>query len=135
MVRSLAFVLVALLYVGAFIAAAPQNGWKLPPNAAQEKNPFPINDGLLAAGKKFFASKCTRCHGAEGKGDGPDADADYKDRMDLTNPKYAAENPDGVVFHKVSSGRSEPRMPAFEDQMSKEQIWAVVGYVQTLRKK
>ena len=135
MIRKFVFVVVALLYITVFIAAAPQQGWKLPPNAAQEKNPLPINDALMAAGKKLFQSKCTRCHGPEGKGDGPDADADHKERMDLTNPKYAGENPDGVVFHKVAAGRAEPRMPAFEDQMSKEQIWAVVGYVQTLRKK
>lgn len=135
MPRSLVFVLVALYLVVFATAAAAQNGWKLPPNAAQEKNPLPINDALLAAGKKFFATKCARCHGADAQGDGPDADAEHKERMDLTNAKYAAENPEGVVFRKVMGGRFEPRMPAFEDQMSKEQVWAVVGYVQTLRKK
>jgi mono/diheme cytochrome c family protein len=40
-----------------------------------------------------------------------------------------------VVFHKVSLGRQDPRMPAFEDQLTKDQIWTVVAYAQSLRKK
>ena len=64
-----------------------------------------------------------------------DADADLKKEMDLTRADRAAANPDGIVFHKVWEGRTEPRMPAFQDQLSKEQIWAVVVYAQTLRKK
>jgi hypothetical protein len=72
---------------------------------------------------------------AEGKGDGEDADTDHIEHMDLTNPKNAASNPDGVVFYKIWHGRQEPRMPAFEDQLTKEQAWAIVAYAQTLRKK
>ena len=55
--------------------------------------------------------------------------------MDLTRAAGAAKNPDGVVFYKIMKGRSEPRMPAFEDQITKEQAWAIVAYVQTLRGK
>ena len=114
---------------------ASLQGWKIPPTAKEEKNPLTVDETLLAAGKKLFAQKCQRCHGPDGKGDGPDADSDHVDQMDLTNPKHAETNPDGVVFHKVSQGRQEPRMPAFEDQLSKEQIWTVVAYAQSLRKK
>ena len=38
---------------------------------------------------------CQKCHGPGGKGDGPDADPDSMQDMDLTNPKRAARNPDG----------------------------------------
>ena len=113
----------------------PNAGWKLPKTAATEKNPLPVNDGMLAAGKKVYTAKCARCHGPAGEGDGVDADADLKKEMDLTRADRAAANPDGIVFHKVWEGRTEPRMPAFQDQLSKEQIWAVVVYAQTLRKK
>ena len=115
--------------------SAPLQGWKIPPTAKEEKNPLTVNDATMAAGKKLFAQKCQRCHGPEAKGDGPDADADHADHMDLTNAKHAADNPDGVVFYKIWNGRSEPRMPPFEDQLTKEQAWAIVAYVQTLRKK
>jgi mono/diheme cytochrome c family protein len=114
---------------------ASLQGWKIPAAAKEEKNPLPVDDALLAAGKKLFLQKCQRCHGPEGKGDGPDSDTDHVDHMDLTNPKHAEANPDGVVFYKVWHGRQEPRMPAFEDQLTKEQAWTVVAYAQSLRKR
>ena len=115
--------------------AAGPAGWKIPPTAKDEKNPLPVNDAMLNAGKAQFAKRCTRCHGDAGKGDGPEADADHAEAMDLTRADRAAQNPDGVVFYKIWHGRSEPRMPAFEDQLTKEQAWAIVVYVQTLRDK
>jgi mono/diheme cytochrome c family protein len=127
-----------LVVVGLVVQAQskdPNEGWKLPANAAAEKNPFPMNEGLLAAGKKVYTSKCARCHGPAGEGDGVDADIDLKKEMDLTRPDRAAANPEGIVFFKVWTGRQEPRMPAFEDQLTKDQAWAVVAYTQTLRKR
>ena len=49
-------------------------------------------------------------------------------------PEACRRNADGVVFYKVSNGRSRPKMPAFKDELTEEQIWSVVAYVQTLRK-
>jgi mono/diheme cytochrome c family protein len=111
------------------------SGWTLPPNAADTKNPLTVDDKVLAIGKNVFADKCKKCHGPNGLGDGPDADPDHAEEMNLTNPKRADRNPDGVVFYKVSNGRRNPKMPAFKDELSKEQIWAVVAYAQSLRKK
>ena len=109
--------------------------WTVPAGGADEKNPLPVNEATLAAGKKLFAAKCQRCHGTEGKGDGPDADAKYAATQDLTSAARAARNSDGTVFYKISNGRSNPKMPVFKEEMTKEQIWAVVAFVQTLRKK
>lgn len=116
-------------------AAKQASGWRLPPAAAEDKNPLTVNDAVLAAGKKVFRSKCERCHGIEGKGDGPDAESAHKKDMDLTNPSRVSVNPDGVVFYKVWNGRQSPKMPAFSEELSKEQVWAVVSYVQSLRAK
>ena len=90
---------------------------------------------VLAVGKKVFTDKCQKCHGQKGLGDGPDADPDHAEEMNLTNPKRADRNSDGVVFYKVMNGRRSPKMPAFKDELSKEQIWSVVAYAQSLRKK
>jgi mono/diheme cytochrome c family protein len=54
--------------------------------------------------------------------------------MDLTVAKRAARNPDGVVFYKVMNGRRKPKMPAFKEELTQEQVWAVVAYAQSLRK-
>ena len=54
--------------------------------------------------------------------------------MDLTRADRAAKNPEGVMFFKAWNGRKKPKMPAFKDELTKEQVWAVVAYAQTLRK-
>lgn len=116
-------------------AAAQQSGWIIPSGAAAEKSPLSVTDATVAAGRKLFTSKCERCHGAAGKGDGEDANPKFRHDMDLTKAEDAADNPDGVVFYKIWNGRSSPKMPAFSEQISKEQAWTIVAYVQTLRPK
>lgn len=131
----LAFVTVGRADVGAGLAQARGGGWNIPPTARTEKSPLTVDDTVIANGKKLFSSKCQRCHGASGKGDGPDADPAHADDMNLTNPARAAANPEGVIFYKVWNGRTSPKMPAFSEELSKEQAWSVVAYVQTLRAK
>jgi mono/diheme cytochrome c family protein len=109
------------------------NGWQIPPEADQEKNPFAGDAKAIAAGKELFAKKCQRCHGPGGKGDGPDADPDAMQDMDLTVARRAARNPDGVVFYKAWNGRKKPKMPAVKDELTRDQLWQIVSYVQTLR--
>jgi len=109
-------------------------GWTIPPGAAEEASPLTATPQTLVAGRALFQQNCKRCHGPKGIGDGPDADPDNMADMDLTNPKRASRNPDGVVFHKVWNGRKKPKMPAFKEKLSKEQVWTIVAYVQTLRK-
>lgn len=119
------------------VAAAAEQAtrWTVPAGGADEKNPLPNNEATLAGGKKLFAAKCQRCHGAEGKGDGPDADAKYAADMDLTVAARAVRNSDGTVFYKIWNGRANPKMPVFSEELTKEQAWAIVHYAQSLRKK
>ncbi len=119
----------------ASLQARQGNGWQIPPNAAQEKSPIAVSDAVVAAGKKLFSANCQRCHGEAGKGDGPDGDPDHQEDMDLTVAARAVRNPDGIVFYKIWNGRLVPKMPVFSEQLSKEQVWAIVAYVQTLRGK
>ena len=114
---------------------ANPNGWQIPPDAAEKKSPLTADDKILAAGKAVFTDKCKRCHGPSGLGDGPDADPDSRQDMDLTVAKRADRNPDGVVFYKVMNGRKKPKMPAFKEELNEQQVWEVVAYVQSLRKK
>jgi mono/diheme cytochrome c family protein len=140
----LSLVCAATFGVKAFSAiAAPQAktaakddnaGWTLPADAAQKKSPLTVDAKVLAQGKTVFKSKCQKCHGANGLGDGPDADPDHQEDMDLTRSSRAAKNPEGVMFYKVTNGRKSPKMTPFKDQLSAEQIWAVVAYAQSLRK-
>ncbi len=148
MIRRSILVLIAAFALAALIeaAATPQDkkpqdkssssGWTLPPDADTQKNPLTVDEKVLNAGKAVFKKNCTRCHGPAGLGDGEDADPDAREKMDLTNPKGADRNSDGVVFHKIWNGRRKPKMPAFKDEgLTEQQVWSVVAYVQTLRKK
>jgi mono/diheme cytochrome c family protein len=131
----IAAVVVAAIGVTPPGTAQQKGGWTLPADAADTKSPLTVDDKVLAIGKKIFTDKCQKCHGPKGLGDGPDADPDHAEDMNLTNPKRTDRNPDGVVFYKVLNGRRSPKMPALKDQLSTEQIWSVVAYVQTFRKK
>lgn len=112
---------------------ARPGGWTIPENAGDEKNPFAGDAKAVDTGKTLFKKHCQRCHGPAGKGDGPDADPDNQQDMDLTVARRAPRNPDGVVFYKMWNGRAKPKMPAVKDDMTKEQAWQIVSYVQTLR--
>jgi mono/diheme cytochrome c family protein len=123
----------------AAVATAPPRadgkGWVLPPAADEEKNPFAGDEKAVATGKELFKKTCQKCHGPGGKGDGPDADPDSMEDMDLTNPKRAARNPDGVVFYKIWNGRAKPKMPAQKEKLTKDEVWQIVSFAQTLRQK
>jgi mono/diheme cytochrome c family protein len=107
--------------------------WKIPPGAENEKSSLTVTPAVVAAGQKLFGSKCQRCHGKQAKGNGPDAEAEYEKDMDLTVASRAEKNPDGVVFYRIWNGRTSPKMPVFSKELTKEQVWALVAYVQTLR--
>jgi mono/diheme cytochrome c family protein len=115
-------------------AARPAAGWTVPEDAPALVNPVPASETAMVEGRKIYEQKCQRCHGASGKGDGPDADPDLPPD-DLSDPARAERNPDGVVFYKVWNGRSKPRMPAFSADLTRQEVWTLIRYVQSLRAK
>jgi mono/diheme cytochrome c family protein len=110
--------------------AAPQ--WQIPGAAIGEHSPVRPDDAVLKRGRALFADACARCHGPQGKGNGPEGDPDHPPG-NLTDPTRAADNPDGVMFYKIWNGRKAPSMPAFKSQMTKDDVWTVIAYVKTLR--
>lgn len=122
-------ILVHLVPVG----RAQSTSWTIPQGALTEKSPLTATPDVLKKGRALFASSCQKCHGPDGKGDGPDGDREHLP-ADLTLAARAAANPDGIVFYKIWNGRSNPKMPAFKSQMTRDQVWTIVEYVRTLRK-
>lgn len=126
-------VIAAAMARGQEPAGDDRKGWIVPPGAAKETNPIAESPEIIQKGERIFRSKCQRCHGREGRGDGPDADPG-KPAGNLTDRLRAAFNPDGVVFYKVWNGRQSPKMPAFKTDISKDEAWTVIHYMKTLRK-
>jgi len=91
------------------------------------KNPVPLNEKTLASGKEYYARYCQHCHGETGKGDGLVA-KQYKGV-----PVYSGLPPmnDGHIFHVITHGKG--RMWPHGSQMTPEERWLIVHYVQKLQ--
>jgi mono/diheme cytochrome c family protein len=130
-------VIVTVAAVAALIAADQKSGapdWTIPPTATQLRSPIAPTPEVVAKGRKTFESKCQRCHGRDGRGNGPDAEADHP-AGNLTDRLRAAFNPDGVMFYKVWNGRESPKMPAFKNEgLSADEVWTVIHFAKTFRK-
>lgn len=118
---------------GAVQAPDGSEGWHIPEGAAAERAPEPLTPATLSRGLHLYRTKCERCHGADGTGNGPDTDPAHP-AGDLTDARRASRNPDGVLFYKIWNGRTKPKMPAMKTDISQAEVWAVIQYVKTLRK-
>ena len=96
------------------------------PPPASPKAPEPAAATAVAAvpaaaakldAKALFEGKCTGCHGAGGKGGfGPDLTAPA-DKFEYGKTRQA-------LFMSIEQGRGNGKMPAFKDQLKREEIYA-----------
>lgn len=125
----------AIVAVGAASqGASDSEGWQIPDGAAAERNPVLLDSAVLARGHSLYRSKCQRCHGIEGMGNGPDADRNHAPG-DLTDARRSSRNPDGVMFYKIWNGRAKPKMPAMKTDVARPDVWIIIHYVKTLRRR
>jgi len=82
--------------------------------------------------KKIFEAKCISCHGAEGRGDGPDGvDLDPKP-SNFHNPQRAPIVSPFAAFNTIRLGVVGTGMMSFSD-LSDDEIWSLAFYVNTFR--
>jgi len=118
-----------LLFVSS--VSGQSKNWTIPDTVQTEKSPVASTADVLKKGASLYKSNCIGCHGPKGLGDGPDVDK--SDRKSRPANLTMSRNPEGVVFYKVWNGRKDPDMPAFKSRMTREEAWAVVQYVLSLR--
>ena len=88
--------------------------------------------GGKADGAKIFAEACAKCHGSDGA---PSAAMKRNLRVkDLTDPALQARLTDAEIRKQIHSGSSNHLMPAFGDNLTKEQLDVIVKYVRTLKR-
>ena len=109
--------------------AAPKKGGN--PDAAKITNPVAASPESVSAGKRVYTRMCSRCHGAEGKGDGTAATAPVPD---LTDGQWDYGSSDGEIFSVIHDGVSAD-MDGYSARLSDTDIWNVVNYVRSVAAK
>jgi hypothetical protein len=94
------------------------------------KNPVPLNEKTLAEGKVLYERYCQHCHGAGGEGDGT-VGVVYKGVPNYKADIYQTMT-DGHVFHVITHGKG--RMWPHKSQITPQERWEIVHYVQQLKK-
>ncbi len=93
----------------------------------------------LEGGAKYFATTCTPCHGAGGKGDGAASAALDPKPRDLTDSAWQATIEDDYLLKIIQYGGSavgkQPTMPPNPVLASKPEVLnGLVAYVRSLAK-
>lgn len=90
-------------------------------------------------GQQIFAATCAACHGADGEGAENWMVRDEDGRLPpppLNGEGHTWHHSDGVLYGIVSNGGAGigfgSNMPAFKDELSRDEIVAVLEYVKTL---
>jgi cytochrome c oxidase cbb3-type subunit III len=108
--------------VAAFMATMALVSFAFGQVTPDSDNPLQGSAEAAAAGKVLFGKmNCAGCHGY-----------DLTGRMgpDLTDNSWLYGGKPGEIFHTISEGT--PRgMPSWKDQLTPEQIWQLVTYIQS----
>jgi len=106
-----------------------------------EERPFEPSLASIAAGRKLFVDQdCVKCHGKSGAGNGPQADELVDDwdvpirPANLTLTYFKNGKHDRDIYRVFTSAINGTPMPAF-DELSEEERWQLVDYVQSLEQK
>ena len=96
------------------------------------KNPLPETEAILADGQILFDRFCDHCHGAQGAG----GESGLVGAVYQGVPSYTSaaikDKSEGHIFHVITHGKG--RMGSHGSQLSMEERWKVVRYVQVLQK-
>jgi putative copper export protein/mono/diheme cytochrome c family protein len=128
--RLLAFVLAAAmawltvpLVRPLFVPADPTSFYRSPTGFAAT---------AIADGEALYAEHCATCHGAGGRGDGPDARRLPVPPADLASVRLAAVD-DGELFWSLSHAIAAPAggvaMPDFSAVLDEDQRWDLIDFL------
>ncbi len=98
--------------------------------AATLTSPFEFTPDVVKDGKVLYARFCQHCHGEKGMGDG--LVGKVLKGVPTYNSAAIKDKPEGHIFHVITHGKG--RMGSHASQLSVEERWKIVSYVQTLQK-
>ena len=112
--------------------AHEKTGWIAPQEAKKMKNPVKATRASIQKGKEIYEKKCTLCHGVKGDGDGP-VSAGLNPKPTNFKDSHGEKMTDGEHFWKITTGRGG--MPAFTKDLTEEERWHVINYINTLNRR
>ena len=96
------------------------------PEVAQ-RNPFSPDATSLGTGKRVYEQVCFPCHGATGRGDGPQAKGLLPRPVDLL--EHLSLHAEAELFSIAHDGLVGTEMHTFGDTLTDEEIWHLVNYL------
>jgi mono/diheme cytochrome c family protein len=89
------------------------------------------DDDFIAEGEGLFQTNCAACHGTDGDGKGPDAAGLPVAATNFTDLEMMAGLSDDLLYEAISEGKGSA-MPAFTEQLSSPEMWALTDYLRSL---
>ncbi|MCX2742583.1 cytochrome c [Mangrovivirga sp. M17] len=96
-------------------------------------NPVDSTDAVITQGRALYDRFCLHCHGPEGKGGETGTVGKVFAGITSYSSIGVKDKPAGHIFHVITHGKG--RMGAHGSQLSQEERWKIVRYVQILQKK
>src|SRR5690606_26534955 len=116
-----------------YLTSLPGEGTQGAPATAPPATISATDDGVA-----LYGWWCAGCHGAIGRGDGPNARHLPVRPTAHANATAMSARSDDVLFDTIAGGGAimnrSPRMPAFGETLSDTQMRALVRYIRTLCK-
>jgi len=112
----------------------------VPPQPIKFGARVPASAASVAEGKRLFREvECFKCHGDDGRGDGPSAPELTDDwgapirPANLHKPwNFRGGHTPEALYLRLQSGISGTPMPSFADSLNEEKTWHLVNYVMSL---
>lgn len=103
----------------------------VPRRERTQKNPLPVDEKLLAAGRAHFADHCASCHANNGSGDTPLGKNLYPPAPDMRLPETQNRH-DGELFYAIKHGIRLTGMPAWGGADDDAETWSLVAFIRHL---
>lgn len=93
-------------------------------------SPLPDSPETVEKGRALYQGKgtCFNCHGKEGMGDGPAAAALDPSPRNFQHHGFWRHRTEGEIFWVIKHGSAGTSMIGFGDQLTDEEIWAIIQY-------
>jgi mono/diheme cytochrome c family protein len=131
----LAMSIVILLIMLSVAAPAPASEGHIEEEVPSEiralENPIQMTKASVENGMVIYEKNCAGCHGETGRGDGPLAGDLPEKPTDFTDTEMTKDHTEGELFYKTKEGVGE-YMPAYEDELTEEEIWHLVNYMKSI---